>query len=464
MVKNNSRPQKRGWTCKIRESSVCRRAARLRAAILSATLLLFCSGELSNASAEINVSSLPQGFIILKNGNSCVALKAISREIFAEDTRADVVFTKCISALAKDGGGEICVGQGIYEFHKPVELGSRVRLVGSGRATTFKPSAQNTDGSIFIGINCDEIVLSDFACQGDVKNNNEKSTGIILDSCGDCEVRSVFSRDFAGYGFWLRNNSFLCRLHDCVSARNGLAGYYVSGINAGGRGGDYVTNDVKNCLSYAERGNGFELVSSLCVNIAGCNVYHAKGNGYYFRQGTNSILLTGSRCFKAEGNGILVENSHELNVTGNIVCWNRGHGIELNHVIWGTVTGNEFIDSGGSVEPKKHGIYLHTDSRGIQVTGNNVFAWEDQLPMVYAIYENDDCQSNNIIGNFVNRYENEAIYSKGKGSLAANNVYVRESYEKVYNEPFSAPRMEKVKPFPPFTREDIEAYLNSTLR
>ncbi len=432
--------------------------------VLSASFLLLLAGVSYGAAPEANISSLPQGFIILKNGNACVALKEISREVFAEDVRADIVFTKCIEALSEEGGGEIRVGQGVYDFDKPVQLKSSIKITGSGRATTLKPSAQNTDGSILIGVNCDGVVLADLTCQGDMANTNEKAAGIIFDNCGDSEIRSVFSRDFAGYGFWLRNDTFLSRVHDCVSARNGLAGYYISGINAGGRGGDYITNDIKNCLSYAERGNGFELVSSLCVNISGCNVYHAKGNGYYFRQGANSILLTGSRCFKAEGNAILVENSHELNVTGNIVCWNRGHGIELNHVIWGTVTGNEVIDSGGSVEPKKHGIYIHTDARGLQVTGNQIFAWEDQLPMIYGIYENDDCQSNNITGNFINRYENEAIYSKGKGTLCTDNVFIRESYEKVYNQPFPEPRTEKVKPFPAFTRDDIEKYLNDTQR
>ena len=443
---------------------VSSRSIYFRTIVFSASLLLLFAGLSHGATPDVNLSSLPQGFVILKNGNSSIALKEISREVFAEDARADIVFIDCIEALAREGGGEIRVGQGVYEFNRPVELRSSIKITGSGRATTFKPSSQNTDGSIFIGVNCDGVVLADFTCQGDLSNKNEKSAGIIFHGCGDCEIRSVFARDFSGYGFWLRNNAFLCRIHDCVSAGNGKAGYYISEINAGGRGGDYITNDIKNCLSYAERGNGFELISSLCVNIAGCNVYHAKGNGYYFRQGANSILLTGSRCFKAEGNGILVENSHELNVTGNIVCWNRGHGIELNHVIWGAVTGNEFIDSGGSVEPKKHGIYIHTDSRGLQVTGNQIFAWEDQLPMIYGIYENDDCQSNNITGNFINRYENEAIYSKGKGSLCSDNVYVRESYEKVYNQPFPEPRTEKVKPFPAFTRDDIEAYLNSTRR
>lgn len=435
------------------------------AIIFLASAFIFSSAEMLHGDTpDISLSSLPQGFIIMKNGDTCVAVKDISREIFSEDARADVVFNRCITALAEQGGGEIRVGPGTFEFHAPVELGSRIRITGSGRSTALKAANDNRDGTIFIASEKDEILLSDFVCQGNPSNNSEKSAGIIIDNCGDSEIRSVFARDFSGYGFWLRNDAFLCRIHDCVSARNGKAGYYISDINAGGRGGDYITSDIKDCLSYAERGNGFELISSLCVNISGCNVYHAKGNGYYFRQGANSILLTGSRCFKAEGNGILVENSHELNVTSNIVCWNRGHGIELNHVIWGTVTGNEFIDSGGSVEPKKHGIYIHTDSRGIQVTGNNVFAWEDQLPMIYGIYENDDCQSNNITGNFINRYENEAIYCRGKGSVAADNVYVRESYEKVYNQPFPEPRTEKVKPFPAFTRDDIEAYLNSTQR
>lgn len=68
------------------------------------------------------------------------------------------------------------------------------------------------------------------------------------------------------------------------------------------------------------------------------------------------------------------------------------------------------------------------------------------------------------MGNFINRYDDAAIYSKGKETLSINNVSVKESYEKVYNEPFPSPRTEKVKPFPAFTRDAIEAYLNTTPR
>lgn len=267
-------------------------------------------GSVVNSGSD---NSLNQGFIVLKKGTTFVALNSVGNEIFAEDKHADIIFRRCISTLAASGGGEIKVENGVFPFHTPVKLESRIKILRSGRTTTFVPASDNTDGVIFVASGKDEILLSDFVCQVDVLSTNEKASGIIIENCGDCKVRSVFIRDFSGYGFWLRNDSFLCRFVDCAAANNGKAEYYISDINAGGRGGDYI----KNCTSYASRGKGIEVYASLCVNTVGCNMYHPKRNGYYFQQGSNSILLSGSRCFKAEGNGILIENSHELNVSSN---------------------------------------------------------------------------------------------------------------------------------------------------
>ena len=72
-------------------------------------------------------------------------------------------------------------------------------------------------------------------------------------------------------------------------------------------------------------------------------------------------------------------------------------------MVWGTISGNNIIDSGDVIDYSNdgwktgysYGIYLHSDTRSIQVAGNAIFNWPDgHPPMIDGIYESDNCRFN----------------------------------------------------------------------
>jgi hypothetical protein len=165
-------------------------------------------------------------------------------------------------------------------------------------------------------------------------------------------------------------------------------------------------------------------------------------------------------------NGILIENTYEMNISSNIVGWNWGHCLELNRCTWATVTANEFIDAGGRQDPQ-YGIYMHGDTKGVQVTGNAIFAWWDNQILRGGIYESEECQENQIAENTINYYRDDAVFAGGKKGRADFNLGIREPYAS----PGAGAFLPKVKPEDVALRGDVvepsnmaRAFLRSTRR
>jgi len=411
-----------------------------------------------------------QSYIVYRDGDETVARGRIDGRILMRDGSASGVLQEVMTILEQQGGGQAFIECGQYVIDRPIRLPSMISVCGSGRGTVLKLHEANREGAILIAETREAILLADFTCQGVAGHSN--SSGIVLDECGDCEIRSVYARDFSDYGFWIRHNSFMTKLSNSTTSENGKAGIYMEELYGdefrgpgAGRGGDYLPNLVMGCTSLGEKGHSFELKRTVCAHIVGCLAFQPKGHGFYLHHTSNSAVLTGNRCFQGFRNGIMVENTHELNVTGNIMCWNHGHGIELNHVTWGTISGNEFIDNGGKTEPQRRGVYLHGDTKSIQVTGNTVFNWEHFQPMMCGIYESDTCRNNQITHNNINHFTDSAVFSAGENTNIADNIGVPERYPVPGLEPF---RTEfKYSPsvvHPPVTRERLERFLSLTRR
>jgi hypothetical protein len=340
-----------------------------------------------------------------------------------------------LALLEGQGGGEVFVGNGTYDVEEPIYLPSMVTFRGSGRATVLRLAPANIEGVILHARACQSTCVADLTCQG--VPGSDSLASILLDGCGDCEVRSVHARDFGGYGIVLQGNSFVNKLLHNTTSGNGQAGTALRDNDGKGRGGQYVPNLILGCTSFAERGHGFEIDDSLCTNLVGCQVYQPQGHGFYIRRTANSTCLSGSRVFQGAQNGVLVENAHELNVSSNIICWTRGHGIELNNVVWGTVSANNFIDCGGQSQPR-YGIYMHTDTKLMQVTGNAIFNWQGMHPMLNGIYEAEDCANNHVANNTVNYCSGELAECLGKESVASANLGLAAQIPWPRMEPFPA--------------------------
>jgi hypothetical protein len=412
-----------------------------------------------------------QSHIVYKEGDEIAACGRIDRRIMIRHKSASRVLQTVLDLLEEQGGGQAILECGTYEIDEPVRLPSRVTVRGSGQATVLALGEGNAEGIVLLADGKELVKLSDFTCQG--APSHESSAGVVLDECGLCEIEKVYARDFSGYGLWLRRNTFMSRLVNCTTSGNRRAGTYLEGLSGShmdpegpraGRAGDYLPNLVMGCTSLGELGHAFELSGAICVNLVGCLAFQPQGHGFYFHEASNSALLTGSRCFQGLKNGILADNTHELNVSGNIMCWNRGHGIELSHVTWSAVCGNEFIDIGGAIEPRAHGVYLHGDTKSVQVTSNTIFCWEGQQPMLCGIYEAEECQNNQITHNSINYYTDEAVFSAGKNTNATHNLGVPGMYPEPGREPFRTEFRYPDSFYVPFTRERLGRFLASTRR
>ena len=124
-------------------------------------------------------------------------------------------------------------------------------------------------------------------------------------------------------------------------------------------------------MSYTDEGNGIELNDAICQNIVACSVEHAGAHGIAFFHGT-SHLVSGCRVFMSKGNGVHIEDCYEMNVSSSVIGWNYGHNVEMDHVVWATVSANELIDAGGRQEPR-YGVYMHNGTKGCQISANAIF-------------------------------------------------------------------------------------------
>lgn len=314
-------------------------------------------------------------------------------------------------------GGEIKLPEGTFVIDEPLKLSNNTWLHGSGRSTVLSV----TDS---VGIMLDSlsgVKISDLVVKSAERRG--ATTGILINNSGDCQVQDVLTQGFEKYGIWMRNNTFLSELSSCVSADNGRANYFLERLTSGGRVGDFVPNIVNNCYSYGGQ-YGFEFKNALVINLTGCSVFQSLDHAYFIHSNSNSINISGSRSFQAGSDAIFIDNSHEVNISSNIICWQRGHGIVLNNAKWGTVSANNFIDSGTRTRDGsyRNGVVLQQQTKGIHVTSNAIFNWGDQPPMEYGITEDATCVNNIIAHNNINYYTREGIVSDGKGTLVSDNI------------------------------------------
>jgi len=416
----------------------------------------------SMISGQIN-----QSYFVYQKEGRIVVRGQIDGEIVYQNPDAAPAINKAIDLLEAQEGGELKISNGLYIIESPIFLKSNVRMEGSGFATVLRMGTKNKEGIVIKGTEVDEVKVSDLKLQGidDIK----ASSGIIFDHVGMGIIEDVYSRDFGQYGIWLRNDCLMCEVVSCKTAGNDSAGVYLS-WNRIGRGG---SNLISNCKSYGEDGHAFELTHSTCNNLVGNMVDQCKGNGFYFHDHSCSNLISGCRVFRGYQNAVLCVRAHETNVTGNIFCWNKGHGIEFSDTKWGTISGNNIIDNGDVIDYSKdgwetgvsYGVYLHSDTRSVQVSGNAIFNWPDgHPPMIDGIYETADCKTNNIIGNNVQFYTGVPANINGENSIGENNIGDPHFYERFWTDEKIVNQTEPYQLLKPISRDVVDKMLEKTRR
>jgi hypothetical protein len=376
-----------------------------------------------------------QDYIVYKDGDQTVARGQYDREVLLRNRSAAEVLQEVCDHLDEQGGGEVVVGTGTYLIEHPIMLPARTTFRGRGRATVFKLGSENAeaDGKLFIADGKDHLTVANFTCQGVA--SNDSSAGVVFHKTGLSTIRNVYARDFSGYGFWIRENSFAVKLENNMTSGNDGAGTLIETTQYS-RGGRFFPNKIIGGYSYAENGHGFEFQKAICQDMVSCVAYLPKGHGIYMHGESTSNLISGCRIFMGHRNGITIESTHEMNISSNICGWNRGHNLELDHCVWGTVSANEFIDAGGRAN-RKYGIYMHRGTKAMQISDNAIFNWWDNQIMKGGIYESEDCLENQITDNTINYYEDEAVYSAGEDSVTDFNLALPHAYVSPHKGPFA---------------------------
>lgn len=149
------------------------------------------------------------------------------------------------------------------------------------------------------------------------------------------------------------------------------------------------------------------------------------------------MLISGCRTFQIGADAYVSEESNEINLTGNIFCWHEGVAVRLTKVCWGTVAGNNFIDT-GSFNPgvadqtvtfaqvgdraKPVDGMVFDDTRGIVVSGNAFFNWHVCPPLAHAVVEDEESADNTYVGNNINYLVGEAFVTRGQRAVVADNT------------------------------------------
>jgi hypothetical protein len=375
------------------------------------------------------VDQMNQGIIVYAHQGEYRAITRITHETICASAQASEAIQAAVDAT-DDAGGQVFIEQGRYPIAQPIRLRSRVKLSGAGRSTRLQVSAPQ-GGILCEGL--EGVEVTDLALIAEPGSNAQ--VGLIMDGCGSCRAVDLFAGDFNGYGIWVRNHAFLCEVRGCSLGGNRLAGLFFQNHRRG-KYGDFIPNLITNCMVYGG-GKGYDIDETTVLNVIACVAYQTRGVAFHVHNWSCSVVISGCRTFQIDGNAVEVDLAHEFNLSSNILCWHTGHGVVVQNTGWGTICGNEIIDSGsynpGTKDftmrqadlppniPYYDGIRLES-ARGFTLSGNTIFNWPQARKLRVGICEDAECRQNNITGNSINYFTEAGIISHGTGTLVSSNL------------------------------------------
>lgn len=344
----------------------------------------------------------------------------LARERFGEQSLTSTpdaaeAIQHALDRAAADGG-RVCLEPGDFLLDRPLQLPAGVCFEGAGRGSRLIVTRRNVEGVGIHGQRAHGATVARLSIGHEDDGGGD--VGLLLTATGQAIVEDVTVLRFGGCGIAIRDACLLCRVTGCVAAGNRHANFQLQRLERGGPEGygDFIPSIVTGCLAVAG-GTGFDVDQSLVINFVGCVAYQSADVGFHLHNVSNSVLLSGCRTFQVGTHGVLVEDTDEVNLTGNIFCWHEREGIKLVKAKWGAITGNNVIDSGSynpggpdaktrisqldTRPPSCHGIALH-EVLGHTVTGNAIFNWPVCPIGDAGVYEDERCADNTIVANNVN--------------------------------------------------------------
>lgn len=338
-----------------------------------------------------------------------------------------------LDLAGRHGGGEVRLASATYLLNRPLRLPSRTTLSGRGHSTVLGATKDFAGDAAILAEGAQAATVRRLTVSGLVLG--ALPNGVVFRRSPQCLLEAVSVGGTTGAGFTIEDNSALTRVLGCIAAGNTRCGFLFR-ENYRGTYGDFVPISAQDCLVYGG-GKGFEFDQAIVVNITACTVYQTRGVAFHLYRMSNSVLISGCRTFQIGADVYVSEDSNEINLTSNIFCWHEGVGIRLCRACWGTISGNNIIDTGsynpdapdltvtfaqlGERAKPTEGMILEA-TRGMVVSGNAFFNWHVCPPFSHAIREDAESADNTYVGNNINYVQGEPILSKGKGATIANNT------------------------------------------
>lgn len=375
---------------------------------------------------------LAEDVVVLRTDDGYAAFGQYSHRSVATDSTLDAILRRCMDDMGAHGG-TLTLGPGEFVLGAPLDLADDVCLRGSGPATRLRCESADSE-AVLRAENARGVTISDLtvtAGRGAARPRN----GVVLRSCVSGRIDRAVVVGFPEDGIRVCEGSALCDVNDCTAAGNGAANIALRELHIGPYG-DFVPNRVSRCTVYGG-GVGYDCQFAIVANFCDCIAYQTGGSAYLIRDRSSSVAVTGCRSFQTGDDAVRVVDSNETCLTGNVFCWQTGHGVVISNARWGTVTGNQVIDSGSfnsgeplfqtklanlaTPPPHRDGIRL-SDASGFTVTGNAVFNFGVAPKLAVGVREDDTSRDNVIAANNVNYYLSDPTDTNGKGSITVDTV------------------------------------------
>ncbi len=386
-----------------------------------------------------------QDLLIITDGVQFRLLNQGDRTEVGRGEDAAVLIQESVDFLSRNGGGELELGRGVYPINQTIRIGSNVSVVGKGSGTRLEAAVDLE--SVLATENSHGVRLRSFCVTNAGKG--KAAVGLLVKQAADFQAQDIVFKGMTRFGLHMLSGCGLCEIRGCRAYNCEEAGYCMQDLYEQGALGSFVPNLLSNCVA-AGGGVGFSVRRAVVLNLLGCIVFQSGSHGFELTYESNSVALTGCRTFQVGGDAYTCHQANEINLTGNVFCWTRGNGIVLSKTTWGTISGNEIIDSGVRTADgsHRHGILITNETRGLQISGNAIFNWADQCPMHVGVEEDASCYGNNIIGNSINYYRKSGLISKGQDTVVDHNLCAGNWY-----------MWDPSKPYPDFDRDRLMGFI-----
>jgi parallel beta-helix repeat protein len=362
---------------------------------------------------DLQNPAVESSYIIWTDGSTIYAKNGSTGIIDYYGVDVATVINNAITATSNRGGGTVFIKAGNYSIGSSIILKSYVTLEGEGWGE------QNAATTLMLADNVNDDVI---------KTPQQKNYHITVRNL-QIEGNDAHQTSGNGIKIYAADRSVIefCMIKWCKD----------SGICTAGYGGDNCIQTILKNLFIYGCGKYAVYLTGPDSLVQGVDLGHDYTRNdtepaLYLRWADKSIIA--NSFFWGSKNGIVIDQSNNVLMTGCRIDYNRYDGIVLCNSSRNVIDGNEIVHNSQYAIGYADGIRL-IGSEAIPCNNNTIsnnFIGEEQDFTQYHRYAINEeapyCDGNCIIGNNVHSYNDERIKWSGANTIVRNNIgYVTEN-------------------------------------